>query len=352
MNAPRLEINLDQLEHNACTLVRRLADRGIAVTGVTKAALGAPEIAKALLRGGVAGLGDSRIENIEALRRAGLTTPMTLIRSPMVSQCDRVVASADVSLNSELRVVAALSGAASAQGRTHGVVLMVELGDLREGILPADLLDVAREVVRLPSVALRGIGTNLACQSGVAPDAAKMAQLSELATSIESAFDVSLEVISGGNSANLEWVFSSQELGRINELRLGESILLGCETLHRHPIEGLYGHAITLVTEVIEAKMKPSRPWGAVHQTAFGDLDPGVDRGVTGRVLVAIGEQDTDPSGLEPPAGTTIVGASSDHLVLATGGSLPAIGTELRFTLNYSALLRAMTSPFVARSWL
>jgi Predicted amino acid racemase len=352
MTAPRLEINLERIQHNAETLVRRLGARGIAVTGVTKANLGSPEIAQALVRGGVAGLGDSRIENIEALRDAGLTEPMTLIRSPMLSQCDRVVASADLSLNTELGVVAALSVAASAQARTHGVVLMVELGDLREGILPADLQDVAREVLRLPGVALRGIGTNLACQSGAAPDAQKMAQLSELAASIETALGVNLDVISGGNSANLEWAFASEEVGRINDLRLGESILLGCETLHRHPIEGLHPDAITLVAEVIEAKVKPTKPWGAMHQAAFGDLEPSVDRGVTGRVLVAIGEQDTDPSGLEPPLGYTILGASSDHLVLDAGSSLPPIGTELRFTLNYSALLRAMTSPFVARAWL
>lgn len=352
MTAPRLEISLERIQHNAETLVRRLAARGIAVTGVTKAALGSPEIAAALVRGGVSGLGDSRIENIEALRRSGLTAPMTLIRSPMLSQCDRVVASADLSLNTELGVVAALSVAATAQGRTHGVVLMVELGDLREGILPADLQDVAREVHRLPGVALRGIGTNLACQSGAAPDRQKMAQLSELAVSLETALDVKLDVVSGGNSANLEWAFGSEEIGRINDLRLGESILLGCETLHRHPVEGLYTDAVTLVAEVIEAKVKPTKPWGAMHQTAFGDLEPSVDRGVTGRVLVAIGEQDTDPGGLDPPTGFTMLGASSDHLVLDGGSHLPAIGTELRFTLNYSALLRAMTSPFVARTWL
>ena len=80
MSAPRLEIDLDKITHNARTLVERLANRGIAVTGVTKATLGSVEIANALLQAGVSALGDSRIENIEALRLARVVAPMTLIR--------------------------------------------------------------------------------------------------------------------------------------------------------------------------------------------------------------------------------------------------------------------------------
>ena len=95
MNAPRLEIRLDRIHHNAQTLVDRLALQGISVTGVTKAVLGLPEIARELLSAGVTSLCDSRIENIEQLKRAGLPCEMTLIRSPMVSQTNRVVANAE-----------------------------------------------------------------------------------------------------------------------------------------------------------------------------------------------------------------------------------------------------------------
>lgn len=112
MTAPRLEIRLDQVRHNAEVLVGRLAQRGIGVTGVTKATLGSPEVARELLAAGVASLGESRVENLEALRSAGVTAPMTLIRSPMLSQVDRVVAHADVSLNTEPDVIAAMSIAA------------------------------------------------------------------------------------------------------------------------------------------------------------------------------------------------------------------------------------------------
>ncbi|MCU1375091.1 MAG: hypothetical protein JWO68_2377, partial [Actinomycetia bacterium] len=327
------------------------AGRGVAVTGVTKATLGSPEVARELVRAGVAGLGDSRIENLEALRAAGLTAPMTLIRSPMVSQVDRVVAGAEVSLNTELEVIERLSAAAQAQGRPHGVVLMVELGDLREGILPADVEAVARRTLGLPGIVLRGIGTNLACQSGVAPDERNMAELSALATSLEATFGITLEVVSGGNSANLDWAFGAPDVGRVNDLRLGESILLGCEPLHRRPIEGLHTDAFTMVAEVIESKAKPTLAWGERNQTAFGHRPPDTDRGTTSRVILAVGRQDVDPDGLVAPDGMTILGASSDHLVLDAGTSGPAVGSEVRFAVNYAALLAAMTSPFVTRTF-
>jgi len=351
VTAPRLEIRLDRIQHNARSLVDRLGARGIAVTGVTKATLGAPAVARALLAAGVAAIGESRIDNIEALRRAGIDAPMTLIRSPMLSQVDRVVEHAGVSLNTELAVIEALSESAGAQGREHGVVLMVELGDLREGILPADLVAVVGATRELAGITLRGIGTNLACQSGVAPDPTNMAELSALATSLERRFGIELAVVSGGNSANLDWALGGSEVGRVNDLRLGESILLGCEPLQRRPIDGLRTDAFTLVAEVIESKRKPSQAWGTINQTAFGDQPALPDRGNTARGILAVGRQDVDPWGLTAPAGITILGASSDHLVVDAGDAGLAVGSEMRFQLGYSALLAAMTSPFVTKEY-
>lgn len=348
MTAPRLEIRLESIAHNARTLVDRLARRGIAVTGVTKAGLGSPEIAGALVGAGVRTLGDSRIENIEGLRRAGVPARTVLLRAPMLSQVDRVVRSADASFNTELETITALAASAGRHRVAHGIVLMVELGDLREGVMPRDLAPLVRDVRRLPNVTLVGIGTNLACRSGVVPDAANMAELSALAGSIEAAFGLTLELVSGGNSANLDWALGDGAVGRINDLRLGESILLGREPLQRRAVTGLDTGAFTLVAEVIESKLKPSLPWGTTAQTAFGDPAPIVDRGPTAQSILAIGQQDVDPQGLVPPVGVEIVSASSDHLVVTSADLLP-IGTELRFQPNYSALLRAMTSPSVAK---
>lgn len=353
MRAPRLEIDLDKIHDNARILIDRLAVHGISVTGVMKATLGAPEVADVLLRAGVRTLGDSRIENIERLRRAGVRTPMSLIRSPMLSQVDRVVASADVSFNTERTILSALSSAAQRVNTTHGVVLMVELGDLREGVMPEDLPTIAAETLRLPNIRLDGIGTNLACQNGVAPDEANMAALSALADSIDTALDTRLSVVSGGNSGSLPWVLGDVDTGRVNDLRLGESLLLGREPLHRQQIDGLHDDAFTLFAEVIETKVKPSRPWGTIAQTAFGTMETPTDRGAISRTIVAIGHQDTDPYGLRPPPGLEVLGASSDHLIIDSSehGKL-AVGDTVAFQPDYSALVRAMTSPFVGKAWI
>jgi len=349
MSAPRLAIDLDKIYHNARTLVERLADRGISVTAVTKATLGSPEIAAVLLRAGVSALGDSRIENIEAMRRAGVPASMTLIRTPMLSQVDRVVKHAGVSFNTELDVISKLSSAAGTARRTHGIVLMIELGDLREGIVPNELEDTVRETLRFPNIALRGIGANLACRCGVSPDARNMSELSALARATEATFGLNLDIVSGGNSANLDWALSGANTERISDLRLGESILLGREPLHRRAIDGLHTDAITLVAEVIESKVKPSQPWGEIAQTAFGAAPPTTDRGPISQSILAIGCQDIDPCGLRAPPGIGILGASSDHLVVDSGSCRLSVGDEIPFQLNYSALVRAMTSPFVAK---
>jgi ornithine racemase len=348
MSAPRLEVDLHAIESNTRSLVDRLAPRGIRVTGVTKAVLGSPEVAAAMLRGGASQLGDSRVDNLARLQEAGLPASRTLIRAPMTSQVDAVVRHAATSLNTETSVLEALSRAATRLGTTHAVVLMVELGDLREGVLRADLVPLAFDVRRLPGLRLAGIGTNLACQSGVVPGAANMDELSVLAIEVEDAVGAALSVVSGGNSANLGWALATSDTGRVDELRLGEAILLGLDPLTRLPVAELRTDAFTLVAELIEVRNKPAQPWGDVGQTAFGA--PAVRRtsGSIRQGILAIGRQDIDPEGITPPDGVTVLGTSSDHLVVDLGDHGAAVGDELRFGIGYGALLRAMTSPFVA----
>jgi predicted amino acid racemase len=349
VTTPRVEIDLDKIHHNVHSLRRRLARCGISVTGVTKAFRGSTEIANTFVHAGLRSLGDSRIENIKAMRAAGVTASMTLIRAPMLSQIRDVVVHTDISFNTEVEAIRMLSVAAKALNRTHGIVLMVELGDLREGIMPEDLDAVVRETIRLPNLVLKGIGTNLACFNGVSPDHANMAELSALAYSIEARFGLTIDIVSGGNSANLEWALSGADTGRITDLRLGESLLLGLETLHRTAIDGLHTDAISIVAEVIESKLKPTQPWGTIAQTAFGGTPPTRVPGNVVQTILAIGNQDTDTLGLTPPAGMRILGASGDHLVVDSGSEHLAIGSEVSFQPNYSALIRAMTSPCVSK---
>jgi predicted amino acid racemase len=349
MNAPRLEIDLEAVTHNTRTLVSRLMPLGIAVTGITKASLGSPGVAAAMLRGGAGGVGDSRIENLARLSAGGIDTTTTLIRSPMVSQAALVVRHADISLNTEAVVIDSLAAAAVSHDSTHGVVVMVELGDLREGVPVGEVLDLCRHITQTPGVQLAGLGTNLACQSGVVPDQVKMDELSRLVEKVETGCNRGLSIVSGGNSANLDWALSTADAGHVNDLRLGEAILLGTEPLHRRVVDGLRTDAFTLFAEVIEVKTKPALPWGDLAQGAFGTPPTRHDGELVRQAIVALGRQDTDPDGLTPPAGITVLGMSSDHLVLDVGDHGIAVGDEIAFGLGYGALLRAATSPFVAK---
>jgi predicted amino acid racemase len=349
MTAPRLDVDLLKVEANTRHLVEQLRPRGIRVTGVTKAALGSPEVGAAMLRGGASGLADSRIENLTRLAAdAPAWASRTLIRSPMTSQVDQVVRHATTSLNTGLPVLDALDEAARRHRRTHRVVLMVELGDLREGIAPEDVIDLALTTRTRRRLRLSGLGTNLACQYGVVPDERNMGELSRLVEQVEIATGATLTVVSGGNSANLPWALSTSAVGRVNDLRIGEAILLGTEPLHRTVLPGLHADAFQLVAEVIEVGIKPSRPWGALAQTAYGELAPARSAGTTRQAILALGRQDVMLEGLVAPPGITVLGMSSDHLVIDCGDHRLSVGDELTFGLGYGALVQAMTSPFVA----
>ncbi|MDX2321890.1 MAG: alanine/ornithine racemase family PLP-dependent enzyme [Moritella sp.] len=352
MNYPRLEIDSSKIKHNAQTLIHQLGLKGISVTPVTKVCLGHPVIAQILVNAGAKILADSRIENIEKIKKSGITIPAMLIRSPMLSQVKNVIQYCDISLNTELVVIRALSAAASKLNITHDIIIMVELGDLREGVMPIDLLSFIENITHLPHITLRGIGSNLACRYGVSPDDNNMSQLSDLADEIDRKFDMQLDIISGGNSASLNWAFNNTKPTRVNDLRLGEAIFLGCEALYQEHIKGLFNDVITLTAEVIESKIKPSQPWGKRAVNAFGEKPHTDDRGAVSQAILALGRQDVSISGITPPEGITIVSSTSDHLIIETSGKSLIVGQKINFKLNYSALLFAMTSPFVHKYFL
>jgi predicted amino acid racemase len=350
--APRLEIDVEKIAQNARRLRAVYGSKGIRITAVTKGVCGSPTVARALLKSGIPSLGDSRIANIHRMRRAGVKAQFMLIRSPMPSEVGQVVELADVSLNTELSVIRLLGACAARQGKVHGIVLMVEMGDLREGILPVDVEPTVEQVIDLRGIKLLGIGTNLACFGGIKPTTDKMRELSAIANRVRQKYGVDLEVVSGGNSANYQWFVSTPDVGFVNHLRVGESILLGCDTLTRRPIPGLYTDAFTLIAEVIELKTKPSRPYGETAQDAFGHVPAFEDRGSMRRAILALGRQDIDVSAIRSRINANVLGASSDHLILDVREPGLEVGSEICFDIRYGALLRAMTSPYVEKVYI
>ncbi len=345
MSCPRIEVDLSKIRRNTQTVVRQLGARGIDVTGVTKASCGHPAIAQAMLDGGALGLADARINNVQRLRQAGITCPVTLIRTPMLSQADEVVEFCEVSYNTEIAVITALASAAIRRDKVHGIILMVELGDGREGISSEHVAEIAQEIMTMQGVALKGIGANFACLSGIAPTASQMASLCDLANEIETVCGPLLKTVSGGNSATLPWALGWRSTGRINDLRLGEAILLGVEPVTGEQIDGMQTDAFTLIAEVIEKGAKPAPFPIALVDPTLVKLRIVPTSGVSRRLILALGHQDTDISGLSMPVGSTKIGATSDHFVIETMRSPLRLGSEVSFQMNYSALMYAMAAP-------
>ena len=345
---PRLEIDINKIKHNAAILKELFAEKGISVTAVIKGVTGSPEVANAILECGISTIAVSLVQNIKKIKEFGVKAEFLLTCLPMHSEVQDVVKYADISLNSEISTIKLLSEHSLKQGKRHKVVLMLELGDLREGILPEDIDSVIEQIIPLKGVVLYGIGVNLACFGGVKPTEKKMTEFSQIADRIQEKYNIKLHMISGGNSANYEWFLSTKNTGKINNLRIGEAILLGRETLHRTKIPNLCTDAFTLICEVIESKIKPSVPYGEICQNAFGDTPGFADIGNINRIIIGIGEQNVDTKAVTPRINAKVIGASSDHLILHSENYIE-VGREIEFDINYSALLRLSTSPYVKK---
>lgn len=306
-----------------------------------------------MLKVGVKVIADSRVENIKHMRKSGLNTDFMLLRTPMISEITEVVEHVDVSLNSELRIINELSLEALNQGKVHNVLLMVEMGDLREGITIDEADNIVEETLSLEGVNLSGIGMNLACFGGVVPTDKKIKEFSEMVSKLESKFNVNFNLISGGNSANIPSLIDNVNQGKINNLRVGEGILLGLETVNRTPIPNTYQDAFTIEGELIELKHKPSVPYGEISQNAFGETPAFEEQGDIRRAIIALGKQDVIVKDLQPlNKQVEILGSSSDHIILNLNKADYKIGDKIKFNMKYGALVHLFTSKYVKKQYL
>lgn len=334
---PQLTVDLVKLQKNMQTITEKCRSYGIEVFGVTKVCGGSPEVGRALVAGGAVGLADSRLPNLMRLKEADLGVPLLLLRSPAPSEVGQAVEVADISVNSEKQVLLELNDAAALRGLVHQVLLMVDLGDLREGVWGSDLVGLYEFTQTLTNISIWGIGTNMACLSGESPQVADYEHLAELIRNLDrSSLNYPL-MISGGNSSALHlmrlghWRGPSTSI--VNNLRIGESAFLGWDIIDQTPLPGCCQDVCQLVAEVIEVQTKPT------------------DRGPRRRAILAIGRQDLGGGQIWPlwPR-ASVVGITSDHLVLDVE-DVPGIfvGSLVPFAVDYNALLGLFTSQYVEK---
>lgn len=348
MSYPKMTVNLNKIEKNVKAIVAHCAREGVCISGVTKVFCGNPEIAQAYINGGVKYLADSRIENLKKMK--DLDIEKFMLRLPMISEVEELVEYADISLNSEYETIEALSKAAKKIGKVHKVVLMVDLGDLREGYFyENELLESVEKIMDLDGVKIVGIGTNMACYGGIIPEKESIEKFEYYENLLKEKFNLDFEILSGGNSATIHLVGKGQ-IGRVNNLRLGETLVIGKEPSYDEQLPGTVNDAFTLEAEIIEIKEKPSYPIGNIGKDAFGKIPTFVDKGVRKRMICAVGKQDIDLDSMFPnDEKITIFGASSDHLIVdGTDSDIDyKVGDKLTFRLAYVSILRGMTSEYI-----
>jgi len=357
---PTVEIDLAAVESNYAAVCRLCAAHGIRVVGVIKGAGGLRPVADAMMRGGCVSLASSRLAQIKKLRGlSGLDAPgmsWGLLRIPGPGEIDEAVAVADWSLQSDPAALYLLAAAALRAGRRHGVTLMLDLGDLREGWYDDDsLLAEAIRVERtMPSLYLRGIGTNLGCYGSVLPSSKNLGRLVSVARRIEHAIGRALEVVSGGATSSLTALMNGTMPPGITELRIGEGALCAWDLPHFYgvTIPGISVNAFRLYAEIVELRSKPSYPEGELFIDAFGNKPVYEDRGTKTRVLLAVGKRDIGSHEYVVPRDprVRVVGSSSDHLICEIDGPSDdlAYGSILEFNLSYGGMLFACDqNPYV-----
>lgn len=347
---PRIVIDRDKLRNNCTQIVKHCEARGIAVAGVIKGAGGLPEIARLYRSCGAAQLATSRLEQMELWRREGIPGPYMLLRVPGLSELPEVARLADYSLQSDATTLDALNSVCAEQGVTHRVIIMADLGDLREGFWDkTEMVEVCCHVEQgLDLLHLAGVGVNLGCYGAVKPTPENMRQLVDIARAVEARIGRRLEIVSGGATSSYTLVHWGTMPQGINHLRIGETALLAKDLQVDWGISDmdyLLRGTMRLEAEIIELRKKPTHPVGETVIDAFGNRPTFVDRGMRLRALAAFGRADVGQveTLLCREPGMTVIGGSSDHCILDVEDCPRAlrVGDVVSFDLSYSHMLYA-----------
>ena len=347
-----LTLDREKLAHNYRHLDHLFASYGMDWGIVTKLLCGDETFLAEVLRLGSFSALDSRVSNLATIKRLDPDRRTVYIKPPAAGAIKDVVRWADVSFNTEIETLEALDAEAARQGVTHDVLIMVEMGDLREGVQREDVSDVVGAALALPNLRVIGLGANLNCLSGVMPDEDKLHQLGMLRQISELRHGIDLPWVSGGTTVAIPLLRTGRVPEAVNHFRVGEALYFGRDLTNGGLIEGMHGDVLRLHAEVIETRKKPMTPSGELGANPQGevrrvDANERVRTGV--RAIVDVGWLDLDVEHLTPVDDRIrIEGVSSDMMVVeATDGLGVSVGDEIAFDLGYMGALRLMNSPYV-----
>lgn len=350
-----LKLYRKKLRHNYSFLNKLFSDNGIEWGVVTKVLCGHPAYLREVLDLGVTEIHDSRISNLKAVKKLNPKVQTVYIKPPAKRSIGQVVRYADVSFNTELHTMQMLSEEAVRQKRQHKVIIMIEMGDLREGVMGEELMDFYANVFELPNLVVVGIGTNLNCLHGVMPSQDKLIQLSLYKQLIDARFNCTIPWISGGTTVTIPLLFKKQLPAGVNHFRIGEALYFGKNLFTGDMLTGMVDDVFRLYAEIIELTQKPRVPNGVMAENPSGHVFEvnEDDIGKTAyRAIIDVGLLDVNPNYLIPDDDRiTVTDASSDMLVIDLGDTAQdyAVGDLISFKLQYMGALSVLNSNYIEK---
>jgi ornithine racemase len=348
-----LTLNRTKLKDNFELLKRMFEESDISWGVVSKLLCGNRKFLEELINLGVKEIHDSRISNLAKIKEINPEIQTVYVKPVSKRNIAKMVKYADVSLNSELTTIKWISDEAVKQGKIHKIIIMVETGDLREGVMGDYLLDFYAQIFELPNIEIIGLGTNLNCLNGVMPSTDKLIQLSLYKQIIELKFNKKIPWVSAGTSVTIPLMLHKQLPKGINHFRVGETLYFGVDLFEEKIIEGMHGDVFELNAEIIEMQEKPLLPSGTLASNPQGEVIE-IDQQLYGkssfRAILDIGLLDVDPKYLIPDDGEfEILGASSDMLILNLGTNPKGykVGDVIKFHLKYMGALGILNSSYV-----
>lgn len=350
-----LEMNVKSLKHNYEYLDKIFRESEIKWSIVTKVLCGNKTFLSELLKLGITEVCDSRISNLKNIKEINNTIETIYIKPPSKKDISNVVKYADISVNTEISTIIALAEAAKKQNKIHKIIIMIEMGELREGVLRDDFIDFYEKVFKLNNIQVVGIGTNFSCLYGVLPSPDKLIQLSLYEQLVEAKFNRQIPYVSGGSSVVFPLILNGILPQGINHFRLGETLYLGTNVYDDTKIEGMEHNIFTLHTEIIELIEKPKVPTGNFGTNLEGvsfEFDPNEAAETSYRAIIQLGLLDVDDSNIWcNDNNVEFVGASSDMIVmdLKDNPKNYKVGDELTFNIDYMGLLKLMNSRYIEK---
>jgi len=346
-----------KLEENYAYLNTIFESRNIEWGVVTKLLCGNKIYLKEIIALGVREMHDSRISNLKKIKALDPTIQTVYIKPPAKRSIESIVRYADVSFNTEIDTIKMLSKEAQNQNKIHKIIIMIEMGDLREGVMGEELVDFYGSILSLPNIEIRGIGTNLNCLSGIMPTQDKLIQLSLYKQLIEAKFNIKISWVSGGTSVAIPLILKNARPMAVNHFRIGEALFFGKDLFTGETIKDMHNDVFKLYSEIIEITEKPDAPTGELGESGVGNtyvMEDNTDLGVTSlRAILDIGLLDMQPQYIEAEdSDITIVDASSDMLVIDISHSKKdyKIGDLVSFKIQYMGALYLLNSDYIEKT--